>query len=194
MSNNRQPSNANLTLSILQSDLSRTQYLVRSLLRQRLAKISRHALHYLELTNSQKEDRSPSLTLSQSEFTFLAQSQTLLHTYYSSSFLSMLPQNLQRLDDNSGGVNMIEGPDLKGAVFVRCLAERWRSSDVVHQSRSTWLDGPWQRRGESPNGLEDSAQELDDPDREFEMQRNQIWVVRWEDVRKGVLGGSLELL
>jgi GINS complex subunit 4 len=39
--------NVNLTLSILETDLSRTQFLVRSLLRQRLAKLTKHAGCYL---------------------------------------------------------------------------------------------------------------------------------------------------
>ena len=158
--------NLNLTLSILQTDLSRTQFLVRSLLRQRLVKLTQHAAYYLtQLTADTKET-----LLSPSEVEFLRGHQALLGGLYGASFLEAFPAQLRRLDDTAGGVSMVEGPEGKGSVFVRCLGERWDS-----------------------DGGED---EDEDPDRGggLRMRRGQVWVVRWEDVKKGVLEGSLELL
>ena len=57
---------------------------------------------------------------------------------------------------------MVEGPEPKESVFVRCLADTWRGGD----------------------GDEDG----------LNMKRGGVWVVRWEDVKTGVLDGSLELL
>ncbi len=161
-------SNSNLTLSILQTDLSRTQYIIRSLLRQRLAKLTKYAMHYLTLDNK-------SALLSPQEQSFLQNHQALLSNLYGASFLSAFPAQLQRLDDNGGGLNMIEGPDGKKAVFIRCLAERW-SNDPVYEE---YVEDDDEREGESGA---------------LAMRRGQVWVVRWEDVKKGVEKGALELL
>lgn len=72
-------SNSNLTLSILQTDLSRTQYIIRSLLRQRLAKLTKYALHYLTADNK-------SAILSLPEQSFLQNHQALLSNLYGGAF------------------------------------------------------------------------------------------------------------
>jgi GINS complex subunit 4 len=161
-------SNSNLAMSILQTDLSRTQYIIRSLLRQRLAKLTKYAMHYLTLDNK-------STMMSPQEQYFLQSHQALLSNLYGASFLSAFPARLQRLDDNAGGLNMVEGPDGKKAVFIRCLAERW-SNDPAHEDYDVDDD---ETAGE--NGV-------------LAMRRGQIWVVRWEDVKNGVEKGALELL
>jgi GINS complex subunit 4 len=116
--------NLNLTLSILQTDLSRTQFLVRSLLRCRLAKITKYAGFYLEQLNT--SDTKDGL-LGESEIHFLRNHQALLSNFYSGSFLDAFPPHLRRLDDKAGGNSMVEGPDVQEAVFVRCLREYWES-------------------------------------------------------------------
>jgi GINS complex subunit 4 len=150
--------NLNLTLSILQTDLSRTQFLVRSLLRQRLAKLTKHAGYYVAQLNA----NANACVLSPSEAQFLRAHQALLAGLYGASFLDAFPAQLRKLDDTAGGVSMVEGPEPKESVFVRCLAETWRGD------------------GDDDDGLN--------------MKRGEVWVVRWEDVKKGVLDGSLELL
>ncbi len=161
-------SNSNLALSILQTDLSRTQYIIRSLLRQRLAKLTKHAMHYLTL-----DDKST--LLSAQEQSFLQNHQSLLSNLYGASFLSAFPAQLQRLDDNAGGLNMVEGPDGKKAVFIRCLAERWGSDPLFEDYDADDDEGAGERGA-------------------LAMRRGQVWVVRWEDVQKGVEKGALELL
>jgi GINS complex subunit 4 len=161
-------SNSNLTLSILQTDLSRTQYIIRSLLRQRLAKLTKYAMHYLTVDNK-------SGLLSHQEQSFLQNHQALLSNFYGASFLSAFPAQLQRLDDNAGGLNMVEGPDGKKAVFVRCLAERW-SNDPMYEDYDADDD---ERAGGSGSLV---------------MRKGQVWVVRWDDIKKGVDKGALELL
>jgi GINS complex subunit 4 len=161
-------SNSNLMLSILQTDLSRTQYIIRSLLRQRLAKLTKYAMHYLTT-----DDRSA--LLSPQEQSFLQNHQALLSNFYGASFLSALPAQYQRLDDNAGGLNMVEGPDGKKAVFVRCLAERW-SNDPAYEDYD---------EDDDRAAVENDA---------LTMRRGQVWVVRWEDVKQGVGKGALELL
>ncbi|KAI5299054.1 GINS complex subunit, partial [Ascosphaera pollenicola] len=142
----------NLKLSILQSDLSRTQYLIRSILRQRLSKMTRYPIHYLRLSSddqpaaaaaaalSQSQSQSQTQTqrpnhashkagsiLSPSEHAFLLHHHTLLSSHYSASFLSYFPDKLTRLDDTTGGVSMVEVPETREAVFVRCLAPEVRA-------------------------------------------------------------------
>ena len=148
--NNNNPT-LNLKLSILQTDLSRTQYLVRSLLRHRLSKLSKHSMHYLLLvspgpstSSPQDEDEEPNdphpqdsipplppsssdpnstAPLSPQELAFLHAHQSLLAKHYASSFLSSFPPQLRRLDDNAGGTSMVQAPETKEVVFVRCLVD-----------------------------------------------------------------------
>lgn len=155
--------NLNLMLSILQTDLSRTQFLIRSLLRQRLAKLTKYASYYLTQLNA---DTKADL-LSASEVDFLRGHQALLAGLYGASFLQAFPGQLRRLDDTAGGVSMVEGPEGKGCVLVRCLGETWGGNEDADDS--------------GPGG-------------DLRMRRGQVWVVRWEDVKKGVLDGTLELL
>ncbi|KAJ5504721.1 GINS complex [Penicillium fimorum] len=188
--------NLNLRLSILQTDLSRTQYIVRSLLRARLAKITKHSMHYLVLLasrnknplasqtqstassqnpNQQPEDSVPDISaltdvspLSEPESTFLHAHQTLLAGHYAGSFMGAFPRQLRRLDDNAGGTSMIQGPELKEVVFVRCLG----------------AEVPVVVGGEDEEGDETGVT----------MRMGDVWVVRWEGV-KGAWGrGEVELL
>ena len=169
--------NLNLTLSILQTDLSRTQFLLRSLLRQRLAKLTTHAAFYL---GSLDADTKKHL-LSDDEVRFLRSHQALLSDLYSASFLEALPAGLRRLDDNAGGDRMVEGPDGLGAVFVRCLGEGWDNED----------DGGGAGGGEGDgDGVGGEAMFKTG----LRMRRGEVWVVRWRDVRQGVVAGELELL
>ena len=162
--------NLNLILSILQTDLSRTQFIVRSLLRQRLSKITKHAMYYLTQLSSSESKETQTL-LSDSEIQFLRHHQALLSNFYDASFLSSFPPKMRRLDDSSGGMGnvMVEGPEMGGAVVVRCLSEGWDNEDDV-------------ARGEGEATVE------------LRMTRGQVWVVRWGDIRRGVEGGDLEVL
>ncbi|CAG8013185.1 unnamed protein product [Penicillium nalgiovense] len=187
--------NLNLRLSILQTDLARSQYIVRSLLRARLAKITKYSMHYLVLLasrnknplasqtqstassqnpNQQPEDSVPDLSeltdlvpLSEPETSFLHAHQTLLAGHYAGSFMGAFPRQLRRLDDNAGGTSMIQGPDLKEVVFVRCLGAE--VPVVVGGEEEEYETGVTMRMGD-------------------------VWVVRWEGV-KGAWGrGEVELL
>ncbi|KAJ5779073.1 hypothetical protein N7457_006793 [Penicillium paradoxum] len=186
--------NLNLRLSILQTDLARTQYIVRSLLRVRLAKITKYSMHYLVLLasrnkdpfasqtqstpssqtpNQQPEDSVPDIStladltpLSEPESSFLHAHQTLLAGHYAGSFMGAFPRQLRRLDDNAGGTSMIQGPELKEVVFVRCLGAE---VPVV-------------------------VGEEDGDETGVTMRMGDVWVVRWEGV-KGAWGrGEVELL
>ncbi|KAF7594221.1 GINS complex subunit, partial [Aspergillus hancockii] len=126
----------NLKLSILQTDLSRTQYLLRSTLRQRLAKITKNSMYYLlrispqdtpasqNTQPQQPTDSIPDLSdvtdpspLSAQELAFLHAHQTLLAGHFGASFLGSFPPQLRRLDDNAGGTSMVQGPDGREVVF-----------------------------------------------------------------------------
>ena len=140
----------NFGLIVVQTEVERFKFLVRSFLRARIAKvryafiifsndmvalaerdqIDEHPHHILSLHNSNPLSQTqsqiplpldPSIPLLSSHEASYAQVHTaLLERHYHSSFLSSFPQKLQRFDDRAG-VSMIEGPDLDKAVFVRCL-------------------------------------------------------------------------
>ncbi|KAF2747193.1 GINS complex, Sld5 component [Sporormia fimetaria CBS 119925] len=107
----------NFKLIIIQTELERFKFLVRSFLRARLKKIDAHPHHILSLLPAQ-----PSL-LSGTEHAYLTNHQALLANHYHASFLSQFPVPLQKLDDTTGGVSMVERPDENAAVFVRALRE-----------------------------------------------------------------------
>ena len=127
----------NFALIVIQTELERYKFLVRSYLRARLAKvqshvylpcspaafltvyrqIDKHTLHYL---SSQELRRR----LSPTELAYATRHQALLHNHYLSSFLASFPQQLQNLNDTAGGVSMIDSPDLDTAVFIRMLRDR----------------------------------------------------------------------
>ena len=184
--------NLNLRLSILQTDLARTQYLIRSLLRARLAKITNYSMHYLvklgardkfsSQTQSQStfsspanhapEDSIPDLSsvtdfapLSEPEASFLHAHQTLLAGHFGGSFMGAFPKQLRRLDDNAGGTSMIQGPDMKEVVFVRCLG----ASVPVLVGQDENESGVLMRMGD-------------------------IYGVRWEGIKGAWRRGEVELL
>jgi GINS complex subunit 4 len=105
----------NFKLIVLQTELERFKFLVRSLLRSRIAKIDAHPLHY-----STMDDKS---LLSNDEVQYLSHHQSLLSQHYHSSFLGGFPQALRRLDDTAGGISMVERPDMDKAIFVRVLKD-----------------------------------------------------------------------
>lgn len=106
----------NFALIVLQTELERFKFLVRSYLRARIAKIDRHTLHYLSSATLR-------LRLSQTELAYATRHQALLHNHYLGSFLGSFPDNLQNLNDTSGNVTMIDSPDVESAVFVRLLRD-----------------------------------------------------------------------
>ncbi|KKK22218.1 hypothetical protein P175DRAFT_0516311 [Aspergillus ochraceoroseus IBT 24754] len=205
--------NINLKLSILQTDLSRTQYLLRSFLRQRLAKLTKHSMYYLLQIASHDPSSSSSSTLSSSlltssnpdsakhhqatqqpedsvpvpdpaahpaplsraEVDFLYTHQTLLARHYGASFLSSFPGQLRRLDDNAGGTSMVQGPDLREVVFVRCLVEESRVVVPVEDGNGAGGMG----------GVEMSG---------VTMRMGDVWVVRWEGVKGAWERGDVEVL
>ncbi|OAA61167.1 DNA replication complex gins protein sld5 [Niveomyces insectorum RCEF 264] len=106
----------NFALIVIQTELERYKYLVRSYLRARMTKIDKHTLHYLS---------SPDLRarLSETELAYATRHQALLHNHYLSSFLASFPPALQNLNDTAGNISMIDSPDLDAAVFVRLLGD-----------------------------------------------------------------------
>ena len=105
---------AGFRLVVLQTDLERWKWLIRGLLRARLAKIDAFPLHVL---------RDKAACLSEEERDYLSAHQALLERHYVGSFLGAFPEALRRLDDTAGGISMVDAPDLEKAVFVRALRD-----------------------------------------------------------------------
>ncbi|KAL5614617.1 hypothetical protein BROUX41_004716 [Berkeleyomyces rouxiae] len=102
-------------LVVLQTELERFKYLVRSYLRARISKLDKHTLHYL----STRELRE---LLSEMELAYATRHQALLHNHYLASFLGGFPPELQNLNDTGGGINMVDAPDPDATVFARVLS------------------------------------------------------------------------
>ncbi|KAL1883823.1 hypothetical protein VTK73DRAFT_7611 [Phialemonium thermophilum] len=105
----------NFALIVIQTELERYKYLVRSYLRARIAKIDKHTLHYLSTDSLRAR-------LSDLELAYATRHQALLHNHYLSSFLASFPPALQNLNDAAGhAVPMVDSPDVDSGVFVRLL-------------------------------------------------------------------------
>ncbi|KAI1328275.1 hypothetical protein F5Y16DRAFT_369253 [Xylariaceae sp. FL0255] len=118
----------NFALIVIQTELERFKYLMRSYLRARIAKIDKHTLHYLSTAELRGR-------LSDTEQAYATRHQALLHNHYLSSFLSAFPPSLQNLNDTAGNVSMVDTPDLETAVFIRLLR------DTLVEGRGTDVDG-----------------------------------------------------
>ncbi|KAF2711642.1 GINS complex, Sld5 component [Pleomassaria siparia CBS 279.74] len=157
---------ANFKLIVIQTELERFKFLVRSFLRARIKKIDLFPLHTLALHTASTDPGSTTTAaplLSSSEYQYLTQHQALLFQHYASSFLSQFPASLQRLDDTTGGISMVDRPDEDKAVFCRAL------------------------RGVGEIRVEGT-------ERVFEMKRGDVWVVRWSAIREWVRTGDVELI
>lgn len=168
---------ANFKLVIVQTELERFKFLVRSLLRARIAKVCTVA-HY-SLTDEAHPylqiDAYPHHTLalfqtsptilSNLESQYLHHHQHLLSSHYNTAFLSSFPTGLRKLDDTAGGISMIDKPDEDNAVFCRILRDA----------------GQVEIQGEQGSGT-------------VELNRGDVWVLRWGDVKEGVERGDIELI
>jgi GINS complex subunit 4 len=154
----------NFSLIIIQTEVERWKFLIRSLLRARIAKIDKHTLHYLSTPELQAR-------LSEMEVAYATRHQQLLHQHYLSSFLGSFPQNLQNLNDTAGGISMISGPDEEGGVLVRGLGSRDFPGDAV----------PVQAGGR-------------DADVQVDVERGEVVVARWSDVKEFVEKAEMELV
>lgn len=169
---------SNFTLVILQTELERFKFLVRSFLRARIAKVA-----FLGITNCQRNvysqqrqiDKYPLHThqlasndreiLSTLERQYLQSHQALLNSHYHTSFLSAFPQNLQKLDDTAGGISMVDKPDEDSAIFCRILRDAGQV--MIHgETESTPVD----------------------------LTRGEIWVLRWSAVKEKAERGDVELI
>ncbi|CZS94880.1 hypothetical protein WAI453_013486 [Rhynchosporium graminicola] len=154
----------NFSLIIIQTEVERWKFLIRSYLRARIAKIDKHTLHYLSPEHSDR--------LSETEIAYATRHQQLLHSHYLSSFLGSFPQNLQNLNDTAGGINMIGGPDVEEGVFVRGLGAKDGSAESAITVRGRGRDG----------------------DGEVDVERGEVVIARWSDVKDIVERGEMELV
>ena len=173
----------NFKLIVIQTELERFKFLVRSFLRARIAKvvpppvpsplthvsltrtqIDAHPLHILSQHTAYNDDPTTlNPLLSPSEHQYLTSHQSLLSTHYSSSFLGQFPTSLQRMDDTTGGISMVDRPDEDRAVFARCLRD---VGDVA----------------------------VEGTEKVIPMMRGDVWVIRWSAVRRWVEVGDVELI
>ncbi|KAH6675746.1 DNA replication complex GINS protein SLD5 [Halenospora varia] len=111
----------NFSLIIIQTEVERWKFLMRSFLRARIAKIDKHALYYLQEDSSQSDTQAGREgRMSDIEKAYATRHQELLAAHFGDSFLAGFPQHLRGLDDRIQG-EMVGGPDAESGVFVRGL-------------------------------------------------------------------------
>jgi GINS complex subunit 4 len=166
---------ATLAAIVRQTELERHKFLVRGVVRARLAKLDARAEHYAQLLASQADaaagaGAADGKLLSPDEERYLHAHAALRARLHAAAFLAQFPAQLRRLDDRAGGAGgsggMVEGPDEDRAVFVRVL--RGGGEPVV-----------------LPGGDGRAAVRL---------RKGDVWVLRWRAVKDGVGRGDLELI
>jgi GINS complex subunit 4 len=102
----------NLRLLIVESELERVSFLVRSYLRARLSKIDQYAVFI-------RSNEEMVARLSQAETSYMETHLAALVELYNGAFLRALPHHLQALDDTGGGISMVDEPMMDRPVFIR---------------------------------------------------------------------------
>ncbi|KAK9454230.1 hypothetical protein V1511DRAFT_461114 [Dipodascopsis uninucleata] len=133
-----------LQLLIIETDLERVKFLIRSYLRSRIHKASFSLLtiHQIDRYHMYILSKPDVLTkLSSSETRYVQRYASQLKRYYDRRFLSSLPKSLQRLDDTAGGVKMIEAPDTSEVVFFKVLKDSNQSITLGEDDTVTLEQG-----------------------------------------------------
>ncbi|WVF67556.1 hypothetical protein IAT40_002313 [Kwoniella sp. CBS 6097] len=101
-------------LMLVQTEVERVKYLVRSYVRTRLHKVEKHS-HYITLTPSVHR------LLSGAELSHAQRYTELLHTHFQHSVLDSLPEWLRGMDDTYGdGLSMVSKPNRNTPVLIYC--------------------------------------------------------------------------
>ncbi|KAI9828191.1 MAG: GINS complex subunit [Phylliscum demangeonii] len=163
-------------LIIQQTEVERQKFVVRSLLRARLAKIDRFPVHY--------GGGAGALLLSAAEEVYRVRHQELLERMYRAAFLGRFPSRLGSMRDGRGAVSMVEGPDARAAVWVRVVREG--GVVVVGEGDGDGGDGgDGDGEGGGGGGKEGQAQAL---------KRGDVCVLRYSAVRDAVRRGDVLLI
>ncbi|KAG5360474.1 DNA replication complex GINS protein [Yarrowia sp. B02] len=116
-----------LELLIVETELERIKYLIRSYLRVRLLKID-NAMEYYQ---SSPLDR---MNMSQTERMYLTRHYALLKNLYAHQFMNTFPESLKQMNDSSGSVSMVQEPNMDHPVFVRVVKDTGRKIIIGNDS------------------------------------------------------------
>ncbi|KAJ5720817.1 GINS complex [Penicillium malachiteum] len=193
--------NLNLRLSILQTDLARTQYLLRSLLRQRLSKLSKNSMHYLVQLASRSKNplANPSQTQSQTPSQSQPNSQTLSpedSVPDISSVSDFSPLSEQEASFVHAHQTLLASH--YGGSFMGAFPLQLRRLDD-NAGGTSMVQGPEMKEvvfarclaKEVPVVIPDGDSE---EDYGVVMRMGDVWVVQWEGVRGAWKRGEVELL
>ncbi|OCF57572.1 hypothetical protein L486_05031 [Kwoniella mangroviensis CBS 10435] len=101
-------------LMLVQTEMERVKYLVRSYVRTRLHKIEKFA-HHITLSTDMHH------LLSGAELSHARRYTELLHTHFQHSALDSLPEWLRKMDDTYGdGLSMVSKPNRNTPVLIYC--------------------------------------------------------------------------
>ncbi|ODV89078.1 hypothetical protein CANCADRAFT_28760 [Tortispora caseinolytica NRRL Y-17796] len=105
-------SDVKFSLLVIESEVERVRFLIRSYLRTRIAKLSRMDMHYARNTYN----------LSQEEIKFIRKRVELLSHLYDRQFnMRSWPENLKGLEDDTGGLSMVTVPDMNSPVIFKVV-------------------------------------------------------------------------
>ncbi|KAH3681171.1 hypothetical protein WICPIJ_007866 [Wickerhamomyces pijperi] len=103
-----------ITLMIIESEIERVSFLIRSYLRTRLSKIDKYTMFIMNSEDSV-------MKLSEEETIYMDSHLRSLTKLYNNLFLKHFDESLQKLDETGGGASMIDEPDLQKPVFIQVV-------------------------------------------------------------------------
>jgi GINS complex subunit 4 len=115
--------------SILELEISRLQYIIKSYFRKRLEKIERYAFYY---------EFNESFKLSMQEHVYLKEYLVITREYILESGLETFPKALHAFDDFVGDLNMISSPNLNQAVVCKVLDNI--GEVMINDSESVYME------------------------------------------------------
>ncbi|CAB83179.1 DNA replication complex GINS protein sld5 [Schizosaccharomyces pombe] len=110
---------------LMQTELERVKFVLRSYMRTRINKIDKYAQYIQSHPNLL-------LYLSSPERQYLLRHQQIVHRHYMDSFLREVPAKMNKLDDKVGNLSMVASPDMDTAVFCvvnESVEENFRVSE-----------------------------------------------------------------
>lgn len=110
----------NFKLVIVQTEMERLKYLMRSYIRTRISKIDRYTLHYTS-------DAVDATRLSSLERHYAAKHQAIQERHCVAAFMKDFPDSsaqLRKMDDTgAAGLSMVDKPDMNKAVFCKVTGQ-----------------------------------------------------------------------
>ncbi|CCF59161.1 hypothetical protein KAFR_0G01270 [Kazachstania africana CBS 2517] len=171
-----------LPLLVMEAELERVKFVIRSFIRCRLSKIDKFSLYLRTIRDNEGgNDRSINGLLSESEVVYHQKHFNILLKIFNNSILQHLPSELQAINDTEGSVNMIDAPDWDKFVFVL----------VTGPPNSNFSEDPLLIKSQDKFYYNVTVEELNE---DIELTVGSIYVLRYSVIKTLLTDGKVQLI